>query len=65
MPLEYHADEQEEPPAAAGLTADEQAILDLFRAPGLDRAEGLRRLATRAEPMGRIAPGPGRPPSSR
>jgi hypothetical protein len=65
VPLEHLADDAlEEPPAPAELTGDERAILDLYRALGLDRAEGLRRLATPAPPGGPPARGPkggGRP----
>jgi transcriptional regulator with XRE-family HTH domain len=66
VPLEYLADDElEDPPAGPGLTDDERAILDLYRALGLDRAEGLRRLATPSAPGGQMAAGPARPSSPR
>jgi transcriptional regulator with XRE-family HTH domain len=63
VPLDYLADDALQEPSSSGLTDDERAILDLFRALGLDRAEGLRRLATPAAPGGQMASGPA-PPSS-
>jgi len=47
VPLEYLADDSlDEPLPSTGVTPDEAAILDLFRALRLDKAEGLRRLAS-------------------
>lgn len=50
VPLDFLADDaQDEPPAE--LSADEWAVLDLYRAIGLNRQEALRRLSGNPKPM--------------